>query len=378
MAKKINVMHVLPSLEIGGMENGVVNLVNHLDFDRFESNICCLEGEGPMKNRLNSQQIKIFNMNVGSGIQYRLPLRLAKLFRQQKVDIVHTHNFDSGLYGVLGAKLAGTPVVVYGEHGSFLQNNFRRNQLGRLVCKMTDHIVTMSADLEKRLKVQWCIPVDRASHIVNGIEFEKFSTSLNTNDLKSELGINQKDYVIGTVGRLVPVKDYATLIDCFSLLKNRIQNVCLVFVGDGPLKRSLIDQAQKLDVINDIKFLGTRDDIPELLHIFDVFCLTSLTEGISNTILEAMAAGIPVIATNVGGTPEIIQPDITGILIPPKNKELLVNALERIIQDKELASKLGFQAQQWVQKERSLNRMVQEYSHLYLSLAEKKGVITRH
>ena len=376
MPKKINIMHVLPSLEIGGMENGVVNLVNNLDDEIFENSICCLESEGPMKNRLFPGKAKVFLMNIKPGIQYGLPFKLAKLFRKENIDIVHTHNFDSGLYGILGAKIGKVPVIVHGEHGSFLQNSPRRNQIGKWVCRKSDYIITMSSNLEEKLKSEWQIVDDKISYILNGLDYNKFAKSDKSDSLKNNLGINPDSIVIGTVGRLVPVKDYATLIDAFALLKKRVQKSQLVFIGDGPLKNNLIEQAKKLGILDSVKMLGTRDDVAELLHIFDVFCLTSLTEGNSNTILEAMAAGLPIVATNVGGTPEIIQSGVNGILVPPRDPNALMEAIHKVITNRTLASQFGTSAQQWVQKERSLERMVQQYMDVYQSLLRKKGLGT--
>lgn len=355
---------------MGGLENGVVNLLNNSDQNMFEHEICCVTKSGSAALRLKNR-IPIYEMHKREGNDWRLIPNLVKLMKNVKPDIVHTRNWGT-VDGIVAAKLAGVRTVIHGEHGWNMDDpmgqNIRRRIARKLLSSGVNHFIAVSGDIKKWMVNSIGIKNTKVSKILNGVNTDKFCQRNNIG-IRNSLGFSSEDIVIGTVGRLDPIKDQRLLLQAFSSLKHEKKNLRLVLVGDGPEKRNLESVRKRLPCGDRVVFLGEREDVNKILSAFDLFVLPSRNEGISNTILEAMATGLPVIATNIGGNPELVKNGHSGFLFPLGDCHALVDALNFYTeQNPQMIEIHGRNARERAVMEFSLKRMINEYETLYKSL----------
>ena len=381
--KRIKVMHLLPTgLQFkGGMENGVINLIKGLDPDRYELSVCVLRDSGSVFQRyLGNNSVKFFPVaKKKEGFDYSLFLRLARLFRQEKIDILHSHNWGTLFHGVLGAKFAAVPVIIHGEHGksfSDLDSRHRARDLARrILYRHLDVIVTVSQQLRDEIIQTTAIDATKVIAIANGVDSVKFRPEPVTRQKVAQFGINDQDVVLGTVGRIDPIKDYPSLLRGAAPLINCHSNFKVLIVGDSyekQYRQELTDLAKELGIQDRLIITGWREDVPDLLKTIDIFILPSLSEGMSNTILEAMACGKPVVATRVGSNGQLVDNGTTGLLVPPADPETLSQAIMRLALDKELSHQMGEAGRRKVTEEFSLSQMVSKFENLYSALYERK------
>lgn len=361
MKKKIHIQHVLLNLEPGGLENGVVSVVNRLSAKRFRSSICCLKHAGKFLSRV-SPAIPVFEMGGQGGNDLWLPFRLACLFRETRPDIVHTRNAESFYYGFLGAKLAGIKCIVHSEHGRTFNDRAIRFSVQRWMSRYIQALFAVSEQLKHDLVKHVGIPEQHIRVLHNGVDLERFGSD-NRAEVRRQLGLRQTDLVIGSVGRLVPVKNYSLLLTALAALDRK--NLVAVLVGDGPARADLEGLAQTLGIAHQVRFLGHRDDITSLLAAMDIFVLPSTHEGMSNTLLEAMASGVPSIASDVGGNPEIISHGQDGYLFSSGNVPELVSLLQRLCYDADLRRRLGETGRARIASHFSIRTMIGRYEDLY-------------
>lgn len=376
---KVKVLHILHSLQVGGLENGVANLVNNLDADRFEHAICCVTASGPMAERL-LRPVEIHVMHKGSGGDYLLPLKLARVIRKIRPDIVHTRNWGT-IDGIVAARLAGVRRVVHGEHGREAVDpagaNRRRLRLRKLLHPLVSRFVTVSADLRRWLVDNVGVPEEKVVQIINGVDTDRFLPADDKAAAKTALGLAPDSFVVGTVGRLDPVKDQKTIIRAFASLvtsktskTSKTNKTALLIAGSGPEESNLRKLVEDLNLADRVCFMGERRDVPELLQAMDVFVLSSIAEGISNTILEAMASGLPVVATNVGGNGELVVHGQSGALFDPEDAPRLAAVLSKYANIPETLDAYGRSARKRAEERFSLSRMTTEYERLYNEMME--------
>jgi glycosyltransferase involved in cell wall biosynthesis len=304
-------------------------------------------------------------MGKEPGLAFTLPLRLARIARENGADILHCHNFGALYYGALAGFLARTPSVIYTAHGPKFPGGTRRAWFQRL--PLTDRIVAVSEFVRESAIESAGINPKKVVTIYNGIETERFLTPRKrpAEEIKRGIGIEKAGAVIGTVARLSPEKDHFTLLEAFGRLTKGSDNAFLVVVGDGEMLAALERRAGELGVRESVVFLGNRRDIPELLSVFDVFALSSKEEGLGITLLEAMGSGIPVIATRVGGIPEIVENGVTGLLVSPESPEQLADGITWLLEHREETRaivKAGFQQ---IRTRFSVENMIRKYEGLY-------------
>ena len=400
------VAHVVYHFGTGGMENGMVNLFNHLPPERFRHVVINLAGYGDFRQRITAQQIDFHDLGKKPGHDYTWMPRLYRLFNQLRPDILHTRNTNALEAQFVGAAW-GVKGRVHGEHGRDMSDvdgsNWKYNLMRRAAKRVTHRYIAVSRDLETWLQQTIHVPAHRISQIYNGVDSVRFSPSPLRGEGRGEGEGGMADQmdksahplpipspiegegiysgfftnatcVIGSVGRMAAVKDYPTLARAFIQLCQQSPQPAglrLVIVGDGPARaecQALIDAA---GLTAQALFPGDRSDTADWLRAFDVFVLPSLGEGISNTILEAMATGLPVIASRVGGTPELVEEGKTGMMSPAGDQAELVRLLEAYISDTARRSREGSAARTRIEQTFSWPKTAAAYQTVYENLLSK-------
>lgn len=367
------IAHIIYQLGVGGLENGLVNLINHLPQDRYRHVIICLKGYTDFSKRIKRSDVKVFDLNKQDGLNFSWYVSLYRLLRQLKPDIVHTRNFST-LEGQIVATFARINARVHGEHGRDISDlegkNRKYNLLRKAIRPLIHCFITVSKDLEKWLINTIKVEPDHIKQIYNGVDNVRFSPKSVINSIEIPTNfITDNTFVIGSVGRMAKVKDYLSLVHAFLLLIKQTPQakdyLRLLIVGDGESRAECLALLRQAGVENMAWLPGERADISELMQLFDVFVLPSIAEGISNTILEAMSCGLPVIATNVGGNVELIIDSQTGKLVPSSNPAALATAIVEYYNHREMLIKHGQSARQLIEASFSMDNMVMGYLDVY-------------
>lgn len=367
------VAHVIFSLGVGGLENGVVNLINHIPENRFRHVIICLADYSDFRLRIRRSDVRLYALNKPAGKSFGVHLQLWRLLRRLRPDIVHTRNL-AALESLLPASLAGVPARIHSEHGWDIGNldggNRRHRLLRRLFRPLADSYIALSRHLEDYLREQITVEPDRITQIYNGVDCSLFHPPRDERPPLPCVGFDRPDrFVIGTVGRMQAVKDQLTLTRAFIRLVQTVPGarkvLRLVMIGDGPLRQQAMTLLRQANALELAWLPGDREDVATLMRGFDVFVLPSLAEGISNTILEAMATGLPVVATRVGGNPELVENGRTGILVPPDDPARMADAIRTYFEHGALLEKHGRAARQTVEQRFSMESMVDSYMAVY-------------
>ncbi|MEW6323813.1 MAG: glycosyltransferase [Nitrospirota bacterium] len=366
-------MHVLPSLEVGGMEKVVVNLSNGLDRQRYQVAICCIERGGALQRELSPPGLPVYVMNKPEGVDYFLPFRLSRLFNRLNVDIVHTHSMGVFPYGCLAATFSRTPVYVHSEHGSFNLKTVRRRLAFQYGMRRTDRVLTVSETVKHQLLGVIDIPEKKITPIMNGVDTRRCAPDdAASAALRAALDIPDGAPVIGAIGRLVTAKNYPTLLHVVAQLTRRHPQLVCLMVGDGPERARLHAQADALKLSGHVRWLGERHDVAELLNLMQVYLLPSYSEGMSIALLEAMVAGRPIVVSDITANREVIRHGQTGWLVPPADIEQWAGAVARLLTDRVMAQQLGRAAQATAQQFFSIPRMCRSFEALYEQLLEEK------
>ncbi len=369
MNPPIHIQHVLLSLKPGGLENGVVNVVNRLDPERFRSSVCCLQTSGEFAERITRSDVAVHQMGLRKGNDPMMPLRLARLFRRTRADIVHTRNAEAFFYGAVAARMAGVGAIIHSEHGRTLPDTFRRMALQRWLAPLAKVTFAVSEQLRIDLVKHVRLTNGRVQVIYNGVDLGRFA-STDRARARALLGVGQARTVVGSVGRLAAVKNYKLLVRAIA----GIPDVDLVLIGDGPQRADIEAAAAAAGVSERVRLLGHREDVAELLPGLDVFVLPSLSEGMSNTLLEAMACGLPVVASRVGGNVELVGDGVNGMLFPSEDAEALSVALRSLCGDTGLRAAMGAQGKQRATEQFGIDAMIDRYESIYAdAIARPRG-----
>ena len=379
------IVHVVYRFDVGGLENGVVNLINRLPADSYRHAVVSLTDVTDFRHRVLRDDVRFEALNKGPGHGYRVFPRLFRLFREMAPAIVHTRNL-AALEATVPAWLARVPIRVHGEHGRDMGDldgtNRRYQRVRRLYRPFVSHYVALSKDLERYLGETLGVNSRSIEQIYNGVDTARFAPAPEGRTGIAGCPFNSDEcWLIGTVGRLHEVKDQVTLTEAFVRAVRRspaMAKMRLVIVGDGPLM-ARVEKVLDAAGMRQLAWLpGERNDVPAILRGLDCFVLPSLAEGISNTILEAMSCGKPIVATRVGGNPELVEDGMTGTLVPPASAEAMATALLRYFDDPVLARRHGSAGRHAVLQRFSLDRMVDDYHSLYGGLiASRASVPTR-
>lgn len=409
-----HLVHLIHRLDTGGMENGLVNLVNHLPRDRYRHTIVALTGIGTIARRIENPQVDLIALERRPGPLLRELPRLWRLFRHLQPDLVHTRNIGT-LEAQLAAWAAGVPVRVHGEHGWEVHDLGSGHagllRVRRLMRYFVHRQVALSRATHDYLRDRVGVPEAEIVEICNGVDTERFRPLARSrlDDTYIDNGVLPTDHtihpphplvafgapahwhahhpVIGFVGRLADVKHPNLLVDAFALLLGDQAGLVgrrdqatlplphpplIAIIGDGPLRPSLEKRIAELGLGERVWLAGDRADVADLLPRLDLHVLPSLAEGINNTILEAMASGVPSVATQVGGNAELIEAERTGLLVPSNEAGELAAAMRRYLVDPALRRQHGQRARERVVANFSLDRMTAAYEDLYSTLLARR------
>jgi sugar transferase (PEP-CTERM/EpsH1 system associated) len=368
--KPIRIMHVVRTMDTGGMENVVRKILSALDSNRFQQTVCTIV--------TNSEPCSFDVLSLGRDPNrgaFLMP-ELTRIFARVRPDIVHSRNW-SAIEAIPAAKLARVPAVVHSEHGRDLQTMgrqpWRRRALRRLCFSMADHVFCVSRELNDYYGRALGLSPDSLDVIPNGVDLEWFGPDPEVRrEMRQKLGVGPDVLVVGTVGRLDPVKGHSTLLRAAELALRSGLTAHFVIVGDGPLRATLENQlASSSELARCTHLVGHARNVAEWLNSFDVFVLPSLSEGLSNCLLEAMAVGLAPVATNVGGNCEVVVNEESGLLVSPEDPEAICKCLVRLAQAPDWRRQLGFNARSRVEARFSLQRMLARYEQMYSRLAER-------
>jgi glycosyltransferase involved in cell wall biosynthesis len=297
-------------------------------------------------------------------------IRLIKIIKSEKICIIHTHTHKPNTTARIAAILAKVPIIIANEHNVDEWKSTFQKLIDCFLACFTDRIIVVSRGVQKFCQSTG-IPSCKFHLIYNGVELDKFNNKKFRETKRKELGLNENTCVIGTVGRMHPQKGHEFLIQVVEKLLVEHKSLLFLIIGEGYLKEELILKVKSLNLSKNFLFLGEREEIPQLLSCMDIFVLPSLREGFPNTILEAMASSLPVVATDVGGVRELIIPSETGFIVPPANLSALYDSLSKLTQDKDLRYKMGNAGYERV-KEFSIDKMAKETENLYQELIKEK------
>lgn len=378
------VMHVMHAFGIGGLENGVANLVNHLPAHAYRHAIVALTAVTDFRARIRTPDVEFIALDKRPGHGAWVYPRFYRLLREKRPAIVHTRNL-AALEMTLPARAAGVPVRIHGEHGRDVGDldgsSLRHQWLRRAYRPFVDRYVALSQDLARYLVDRVGVPESRVTRICNGVDTSLFSPPSRREVPSGSPFGDERLFVFGSVGRMAAVKDPVLLARAFvelHRLNPGAAHARLLLVGDGPLRTAAMDVLRAAGIESLAWFAGARNDVPAMLRGMDCFVLPSLAEGISNTILEAMATGLPVIATEVGGNCELVVDGVTGSLVPPADAASLAHAMLAVVGNRDGARASGLRGRQRAVEEFSLDVMVGRYLALYdASLRSGRSQSTR-
>jgi sugar transferase (PEP-CTERM/EpsH1 system associated) len=378
--ERVRILHVVPQLGSGGTEHTLLRLMNGLGEEEFEQRICATRGfDAEFAARYNVSDKLVAAGESTQSFQFPL-FKLRQIIRKFRPHIVHSRNWGS-IEAIPAAKMSRVPVAIHSEHGyevdSLKGMPLRRRVFRRAVYAMTDAVFANTRELSRYHARQAWTESERIRVIRNGVDTKRFSPNQAARArLRRELGFSDANFVVGSVGRLVAIKDLGTLLRAAAILVQRGVDAKALIVGQGPELRNLERQAQELpELAGRVAFFGPSDRVFEVLNALDVFVLPSLGEGMSNTVLEAMATGLPVVATLVGGNPELIGDGRDGQLFSAGDFADLARILARMWSDRGLRERLSAAARHKAVAEFSLNQMIAQYRDLYTGLLVERNVL---
>ncbi len=360
---KVRLLFLLVTFGTGGSERVVLDLCRHLDQERFEPSVAAFH-DGPLRAHFERLGVRATVVVKRPGLDFGLMRKLAALVAEQRPQVVNTHHFVTLFYAFWGCKLRGRCATFHTEHSVWELEQLEPHWkvVSRRLMRRCDGTIAVSRAVHEHL----CGLKTRSHFIPNGIDLALFGRSAN-GAKRVELGLTEADKVVGVVGNLRPEKDHLGLLRAFKRVAAALPGARLVVVGDGVMRGALHEEARALGLEGRVHFLGQRFDAPELYGAFDVYCLPSRHEGMPLTLLEAMASGLPLAGTDVMGIGELVRESGAGLLAAHGDEGQLAEALIRLLQDKDLAARLGRSGLDYVRREHDLEKTIRRYEALFSS-----------
>jgi len=387
--RKIKVAHIIARMITGGADENTLFTIEGLNKEKYVIDL--ITGEEFDKDILNKVKNHPFDIIQIKGLKWKLNflhdpivlIKLIKLLKKKRYDIVHTHTTKAGILGRIAARIAEVPIIVHGLHGSTFQafNNRLLNcflfLFERLTGKFTDAYISVSGVLSEKYIERGIGKKENYHTVYSGIELEKFygaKEKIDCGKKQRELGIDLEDFVIGNVARLETRKGHQFLLDAFKNVveKQKDGHVKLLIIGEGNKRKYLENYVDELNLGDKVIFTGYREDVEELMALMDIFVLTSLREGLPRVLVQAAAVGMPSVAFNVDGVPEIIRDNHNGFLVRAMDVGQLANRIEKYIDNKELILLHGQNGREFIKNKWSINGMVDRIDKIYQNLIREK------
>lgn len=366
---KIKVMYLVLEMDLGGLQRVVHLLINRMDKKKFIPYLCCLDRGGVFYDQLSLTSVNRCVLERRPGVfDLRLFNRLCQYVKEEKISIIHSQNGCS-LYAALAGWKTRVKGVVHTDHGRLVPDKKSAIWEDRFSSFMMDRVVGVSENLTEYLRTKVNIDNKKLLTITNGVDTHRFiPLSLEQrNALKVTLGLNRNDKILGTICRLDPIKNLDFLIRCFSSIAEAVPACKLLIVGDGPSEDSLRNYAKSLGVASKVMFMGRSSEVEKMLPVFDLYVCSSLSEGTSMTILEAMACGLPIVASAVGGNVKLIDHS-NGLLFPLNDEKAFNQRVLSLLKDPERLKRMGACSRTRVETDFNLDRFVGRYEELYKSV----------
>jgi len=370
----IRTLHLITELGTGGAQTALSRLLQHADRRGFEPTVACLyNGSGSAAERIRQLGITVSDLGMSAKWRADAVCRLYGVLRRERPTILHTWMYHANVIGRLVGRLARVPVIISSRRNVFIGGGFRE-LVNSVTSPLADRVVTVCDAAREAELARARVPPSHVITIHNGIDVPIRDTTDQRGGIhaRRSLGISPEAHVIGSVGRLHPQKDFGTLIAAMKLVKEGDADARLLIVGDGPCRESLERRTARLDLAEDVIFAGDRSDISSLLAAMDVFALASRWEGLPNAVLEAMACGLPVVATGVGGTPELVQDGSTGRLVSPQDPQAMAAVLTEVLSSEQIRTEMGKAGRARAKEHFSIQEMVRRTEALYATLLRER------
>ncbi len=368
---KINVLQLVEGFNLGGAEKKLWELIKYLDSSRFQVTVCTLGLGDELADYFNQLDVRLVQLPRHFRFDFTLIPKLRRVIREHDIDIVMTTLFYADVMGALVGKWGGARGVFCWETiSSPVWLVPHRKWMYRLAISFADKVIAVSQATARWSVEERGVPQSKIMVIPYGVNTDLYQPG-DEHQLRDELGIAREDPVVGMVARLHDQKGHRYLIQAAHRLVSSIPNLKILLVGDGPLREELEQQVRDYSLQDHFIFLGFRHDVHRLLRIFDVFTLPSMYEGLPNVVLEAMAAGLPVVATPVDGTKEAVVDGDTGILVPPRDSDALATALSSVIEDASARKRYGEQGLKRIREHFTLEKQVEGFQDLYTEYARR-------
>lgn len=374
---KIKLLQMLTNFHIGGTERQVANLALGIDPLHFDLHLGCLRHSGELLAELEALRVPRSEFRIGPLYSPKTVwqgIRLARYVRRNSIQVVHSYGFYPIVFTVPIARVAGASIVVASIRNTCDLLTPMQRRLQKMVCRLADCVLVNAEAIRQNLVEEGYQP-HKIVVIRNGILLPKASKTERGQSLRREWGFPPDARLVGVFARLNRMKGVEYFLDAATILAKRFSDVRFLVVGDGAIKKELEEHASQLGLGSSIAFTGFRSDVPALLAESAISVLPSLSEGTSNTLLESMAAGTPVIATRVGGNPEVIEDGVSGLLVPPRDSGALAAAMGHLLEDDELACRLGQAGMRRVTELFSIEGAVHQTEHLYRQLVGAKSQV---
>lgn len=370
----LNILHVISKLPIGGVENQLLMVLKNYDRRRFFPFVCSLSDKGDIGKEIEDLGVEVYCLNkLKHTFDWTMVKDIYHFIKKKNIKIVRTHQYHANLYGRLAAKLAKVPCIVASVHNVYtMDRKFHRRIMNKFLSRFSDKVVAVSETVKKDILKYDGLHEDEIMVIYNGIDTDSF-VNRDGNAIRKELGIPSDVPVIGTVGRLTPQKGQKCLIEAISRMKEKFTEIMLLIVGEGPIKDELKDYVNTLNINKNVIFTGSRRDVPALLSAMDIFVLPSFWEGLPNALIEAMASGKPIIASDLPPVREIFDSEKVGVIVPVRDSTAISSSIESLLNNKSRSETLGKFAKERAFSQFDIKTAVERYTSLFENILGSKG-----
>ncbi len=372
--KKIPILFITSNLGIGGLERVIVQLCIHLDRNLFTPAVCCIHFKGELAEELQNQDIKIFNLSSRKPDYFAFK-KIISVIDEFKPLIVHTHNINASIDGIIASVIKKIPVKIHTDHARRFPDKKRYMFAERVMSCFVNKIIAVSEETKQNLIRFEKIASKKIQVIHNGISGIELRNKSQNDLTRKELGLTQFQFIVGTVSRLETQKGLIYLIRAFPEILREFPNSCLVITGQGSQYETLRQEAKNIGIEEKVKLTGPKLQICQIFNILDIYVLPSVWEGLPMSLLEAMSCQRPIVATSVGGIPQAITDGESGILVPPASSSSLALATSALLKDCSLRTRLALGARQRFEKEFTVTKMMQAHKNLYLNCLYQQRVL---